>query len=63
MISFLIKPILEHFIDSNLKRNSYYIKCIRNKKVESREILLKHTMVLILLVMLMRYLNTLLKIH
>ncbi|WP_218086691.1 glycosyltransferase [Staphylococcus epidermidis] len=31
--------MLEHFIDSNLKRNSYYIKCIRNKKVESREIL------------------------
>ena len=62
MISFLIKPILEHFIDSNLKRNSYYIKCIRNKKSKV-EILLKHTMVLILLVMLMRYLNTLLKIH
>ena len=63
MISFLIKPILEHFIDSNLKRNSYYIKCIRNKKSKVEKFFLKHTMVLILLVMLMRYLNTLLKIH
>ncbi|MDW4347245.1 glycosyltransferase [Staphylococcus saprophyticus] len=39
ILSFLIKPILEKYIDYNVKRNSYYIKCTRNKKIESRGIL------------------------
>lgn len=39
LINFLIRSILEYFIDYSVKRNSYYIKCIRNKKIENRGIL------------------------